>query len=107
MMENMLVYVVAAPGAAFLLLSLAWLLGVELREKTIARVTSAVFATITLASVWLGLSMYANSLAEIRWDDGVWFRAGEYAFQLDLIADKLAMPLIILTAILVGLVGLF
>jgi NAD(P)H-quinone oxidoreductase subunit 5 len=107
MMETAFLFVVAAPGVTFLLFSLAWLLGVELRERTLTSVTNAVFTAMALVSAWLGLSMYAQSLAEIHWDGGIWFRAGEYAFQLDLIGDWLAMPLIALTAVLVGLVGLF
>jgi NAD(P)H-quinone oxidoreductase subunit 5 len=107
MLEQILLFVVAAPGVAFLLLSLAWLLGIEIRERTVARLTNVVFVLVTAGSAWLGLSMYADSLLEIHWDGGIWFRAAEYAFQLDLIADRLAMPLIMLTAVLVGLVGLF
>ena len=107
MMENVLLFVIAAPGATFLALALAWLLGVDLRERTITRLTNAVFSVMILASIWMGLSMYWNSLPEIHWDGGTWFRAAEYAFQLDLNADWLSMPLITLTAVLIGLVGLF
>jgi NAD(P)H-quinone oxidoreductase subunit 5 len=106
-LDNLLLFTVAAPGALFLLLALGWLMGIELRERTVARLTNMLFALTTVASAWMGFEMFSNHLDRISWFHGSWFDAGEYHFELSLIADRLSLPLILLTSILVGLVGIF
>ncbi|MEI9814377.1 MAG: proton-conducting transporter membrane subunit [Acidobacteriota bacterium] len=106
-LEQILVLTVTAPGVAFLLLGIAWLLGAEPRERVVARLTCLTFFITTLSSACLALSLFSGGLASVQWNGGMWFSAGEYAFQLDLIADHLSAPLLVLTSVLVGLVGLF
>ena len=106
-LEQVLLLLVIAPGVSFLLLGLAWLLGVHVRERAIAHFTSFVFLLMTAASAWLGWSMLSSGLTSVTFNGGDWFKAGEYAFQMDLIADRLSLPLMALTTILVGVVGKF
>ena len=105
--EQLLLITVAAPGVSFLVLGAAWLLGVHVRERATAHFTSAVLLVVTAASLALGYRMVSEGLAVVNWDGGNWFRAGEYSFRLDFVADRLSLPLMILTAVLVGIVGKF
>jgi NAD(P)H-quinone oxidoreductase subunit 5 len=106
-LEDLLLFVVAAPAAAFFLLSLCWLLGIGLAERTIARLTAITFLAATVACAWLGWGLFSNNLAAVKLDFGDWIRAGNYEFPLTLIADHLSWPLLALTTVLTGLVGLF
>ena len=38
---------------------------------------------------------------------GTWFRAGEYEFSLNLLADRLSVPMMAVTTLLVGIIGSF
>jgi NAD(P)H-quinone oxidoreductase subunit 5 len=105
--EQVLLLIVVAPGVTFLLLGLAWLLGISLRERTIVRLTLAVFLVMGVSACNLTWSMFVGGLSSVNFTGGTWFKAGEYSFQLDLQADRLSLPLMALDAILVGLVGLF
>lgn len=107
MNEQLLTVVVATPGVAFLLLSLCWLLGWTPSERSVARLTKLASFIMVAASAWLGLEMLRSGIPEIRVMFGDWFRAGEYEFALDLFVDSLSMPLVALTSLLVGLVGVF
>jgi NAD(P)H-quinone oxidoreductase subunit 5 len=51
--------------------------------------------------------MLSGGQAAVRLNGGPWFQAGDYAFQLDLVADQLSLPLMALTAVLLGIVGSF
>jgi NAD(P)H-quinone oxidoreductase subunit 5 len=106
-LEHVLLLVVAAPGVSFLLMALAWLLGWEFRERAITRLTSTVFLVMIAASAYLGWAMLSTGRAGVTFRGGTWLEAGEYTFQLDLLADRLSLPLMLLDAVLVGLVGLF
>lgn len=103
----LLLALVTAPIGAFLLLSASWLAGFPWRERSVARLTSATFLLMTAASAWIGWGMLAGGLASIRYTGGIWLEVANYEFPLGLVADRLSMPLIILTCVLVGLVGSF
>src|SRR5262245_49777410 len=105
-LDTVLLFVVAAPACSFLFLAILWLLDARLPERFTAHFTCLVFVTMTIGCTWLGWSLLQDG-AVIPWHGGAWFRAGEYEFQLDLIADRLSLPLMILTTVLVGLVGSF
>ncbi len=106
-LEQLLLLIVAAPGFSFLLLGTAWLLGIPLRERITASFTKFVFLLTTVASAVLGRQMFSSGIAEVSLNGGPWFQAGAYSFQLDLVADELSLPLMGLTALLVGIVGTF
>jgi NADH:ubiquinone oxidoreductase subunit 5 (subunit L)/multisubunit Na+/H+ antiporter MnhA subunit len=106
-LEHLLLVLVVSPGVSFLLLAFGWLVGAPLRERAVARLTSLVFVVMTVAALWLAGGMYSAGAPAVTRNLGPWFKAGEYAFQLDLVADRLSLPLMALTSILVGIVGAF
>jgi len=105
--EMLLVATVALPGAAFVLLSLAWLSGWEPSERLISRVTATAFAGSSLAALTLATSMLASGRHAVEISLGRWFAVHEYEFPLKLFADRLSMPMILLTALLIGLTAAF
>jgi NADH:ubiquinone oxidoreductase subunit 5 (subunit L)/multisubunit Na+/H+ antiporter MnhA subunit len=105
-METLLTALVLAPGIVFAGLALGWLLGWTPPERWMARVTGTTYsASIAVAAV-LGWTLFSTGNA-IRTPVGHWFQAGSYHFELSLVADRLSWPLLQLTTILVGLVGVF
>jgi NAD(P)H-quinone oxidoreductase subunit 5 len=107
MNEQLLTIIVAAPGITFLILSLCWLLGWTPPERFVARLTKVASLIMVAASAWLGLEMMRSGVPEIRAMFGDWFHAGEYEFVVDLFVDRLSLPLVALTSLLVGIVGVF
>jgi NADH:ubiquinone oxidoreductase subunit 5 (subunit L)/multisubunit Na+/H+ antiporter MnhA subunit len=106
-LEQLLFLIVSAPGVSFLLLGAGWLLGMHFRERFIAHFTRSVFLVMTVAAVVMGWEMYSGGIPAVVFNGGPWFQAGEYAFQLDLVADRLSLPLMGLTSVLIGIVGTF
>lgn len=107
MNEYLLTTIVAVPGVTFFLLSLCWLLGWTPSERFVARLTNLASLAMVAASAALGLEMLRSGVPEIRVAFGDWFRAGEYEFALDLFVDRLSLPLVALTSLLIGVVGVF
>lgn len=93
---------VCLPGGAFLALAIAWLLGIRLSERLIVRLTAAVYAVGTAIGISLGFVP-----GEIRTPSVDWFVVGDYRFVLSLSIDRLALPFVLLTLILTGLIGAF
>jgi NAD(P)H-quinone oxidoreductase subunit 5 len=106
-MDYLLIGLVAAPGALFVALSLVWLLGAAPGEKVVARLTAAVSSFGCLAAAALGWHLLASGQAELATAEWPWFQAGGYHFELSLFVDRLSWPLVMLTTVLVGLVGVF
>lgn len=101
--EALLLSILAAPAVLFLLFSCLWLLGWTPHERVMANTTRVSYMLMVAASLWLFLGGERRILVSM----GDWFQAGEYRFPLVLFADRLSLPLIALTAALVGLVGAF
>ncbi len=107
MLDDLLLFWVAAPGLTFLLLAFGWLLGWTPPERFIARLTAFVYAALTIVGATVGWMMFGRNVHILEVSGGDWFRAGEYRFELSLFADHLSWPLMMLTTVLVGLVGVF
>jgi NADH-quinone oxidoreductase subunit L len=105
--EMLLAFILAAPLLVFLLLSLGWLAGLQIGERTIVRITSGAFVSSTIAVVLLAFDMSRNSWSPIVVDFVDWFSAGEYRFPLQLLVDSLSLPLLGLSVIIAGLIGSF
>ncbi len=99
--------IVAAPGLVFLFFSVGWLAGWEPRERTVAAATGAAFGAICIAVAVIFAVMWNSNLAALRAPLGDWFSVGTYGFPVVLIADRLSLPMIAMTAILAGIVGSF
>ncbi len=106
-MDLLLALLVIAPGAVFAALSLAWLLGWTCGEKLLARLTAFVYSAEVIAAAAIGAHMWISGQTAVRTPVWQWFHAGSYEFELSLVADHLSWPLLQLTTVLVGLVGVF
>ena len=105
--QTLLLSIVALPGVAFGLLSLFWLLGWNPPEKVIGRITAATYAGAVFLILLLALNMNELGATMVSISPGQWFEIDEYEFPLTLLADRLSIPMMALTAILTGLIGAF
>ena len=106
-LEFMATTVVALPGTVFLGLAGAWLLGWNGQEKVLARVTQVTYAVLALLVAGLAWSLWRAGLPVLTVAHGNWFEAGAYGFPLALVFDRLSLPMVALTVVLVGIVGSF
>jgi len=103
----LLTAVVTAPGIVALALALVWLLGWTPNERFIGRLTATVSLFSLAAAAWLAVNMLRERNMGVEASFGDWYHAGGYSFPLTIFADRLSLPLVVLTVILVGVVGLF
>ena len=106
-LQLILLGVVLAPGAVFALFSLLWLLGWDAPERALTRTTAIVYSVATAAVAWMAWAMHMAGLESIAVPLGDWFTVHDYHFPLVLLADRLSLPFLALTVILVGLIGQF
>ena len=106
-LQMILLGVVLAPGAVFALFSMLWLLGWEAPERHFTRVTAGVYSLATAAVAWMAWSMHAAGIESVAVPLGDWFTVHNYHFPLVLLGDRLSIPFLALTVILVGLIGQF
>ncbi|MCB1226351.1 MAG: hypothetical protein KDK99_11105 [Verrucomicrobiales bacterium] len=99
--------IVATPGAVFIGLSVAWLLGWPGKEKVVARVTAVTYIGLTILVAMLAWKMISSGTHMVTVDLGNWFEIAGYGFPLSLMVDRLSLPMVALTIVLVGLVGSF
>jgi NAD(P)H-quinone oxidoreductase subunit 5 len=107
-LHAILVFVVVAPGAAFAILALLWMVGWSPRERVVSWLTGLTFLGCTLgvgALAWIMLWSRDRSAVVVTF--GNWFGVGDYHFPLVLIADHLSLPFLALAAVLSGLIGHF
>lgn len=105
--QNLLLLLLATPGALFLGLSIVWLLGGHVPEHAMSRITKAVYAVLAIVSVLIGWCMWSQELSSVRVSLGDWFTVAHYGFPLSLLIDKLSLPLVGITVVLAGIVGSF
>ncbi|MBI1355176.1 MAG: proton-conducting membrane transporter [Acidobacteria bacterium] len=105
--QLLLLLTVALPGAAFLGLAIAWLLGWTGSERVISRVTGLTYVATTLSAFTLFARMLGQSEPSVTVPLGPWFEVPTYSFPLTLFVDPLSMPLVLATSVLIGLVGTF
>lgn len=106
-LKNLLCLLVALPGLTFATLGLTWLFGWPLRERTVARLTATCYGLATLLTAGLWLGMLRSGQTELVAALGHWFSVGEYGSEFTLLVDRLSLPLVALSVILVGVVGVF
>ncbi len=105
--QGALMFVVMAPGAAFSLLALLWLVGWVPSERVLSRITGLTFAACVFALAGLLWTFAATGASTITVTFGNWFAVHEYRFPLVLLADRLSLPLLAITVVLSGLIGQF
>ena len=106
-MESLLIAIVAAPGLSFVLLGLFWLAGWTPSERVVARWTVLTYSFGALGTICLSFLMMSRNLLSVSVLVRPWFSVGEYQFASSLFADRLSLPYMLLTVILVGLIGAF
>jgi NADH-quinone oxidoreductase subunit L len=103
--QEILVFVVVAPGVIFAVFAFLWLVGWTPTERFLSRITGLTFSACTTgvaALVWK-----IASTPSIAVTFGNWFAVGSYHFPLVLMVDRLSVPFLALTAVLSGLIGQF
>ncbi len=105
--ESLILLLVAAPGAAFLILSLLWLLGVSLPERFVAGLTRVLYLLLVVVACALAWQMWRGGGDSVRVSAGDWFSVAHYHFPLALRVDRLSLPLVGVTVVLAGVVGAF
>ena len=106
-MESLIGLIVFLPGITTLILGTGWLLGWKPRERTVARLTGATYSLATACVAVLFVWMVRTGRNDVRLPLGRWFEVHDYSFQLMLMVDRLSMPLVALSTILVGVIGAF
>ncbi len=106
-MEKISALIVFLPGLVAATLGLGWLLGWKPGERTVARMTSSCYLLAGVAVVALLGWMLQTGQHEVRLSLGYWFELEEYRFPLVLLIDRLSMPLVALSVLLVGVIGAF
>ena len=99
--------IILAPGAVFVTFSILWLLGWNATERSLTRVTAMLYSVATASVAWLVFQMHLGGLESVAVPLGDWFTVHDYRFPLFLLGDRLSLPFIGLTVVLVGLIGQF
>jgi NADH-quinone oxidoreductase subunit L len=105
--QLLLACTVLTPGLLFLALGLGWLLGWTPREITIVRSAKLAYGLATAAVLGLIASMWSAGLNSVSAGQGSWYAVNQFEIPLVLFVDRLSLPLIALTVVLVGLVAVF
>lgn len=99
--------ILLAPMAALGWLGVRMFLGVRPGERTVARVSAAALAVSLLCALGVVAGMVVHGVDQVGVHLGDWFSVGVYGFRLTLLLDRLSMPFVLLTCVLVGVVGKF
>ncbi len=95
------------PGGFCAVLGLSWLLGGQLPERLIARLTIACYSAVLLVVAALWWQLLSSGKTQLQAVYGNWFEVGHYHFPLALWADYISLPLLSLSALLTVLVAFF
>ncbi len=99
---------VATPGVVFAVLSIIWLVGGNISELAMSRLTKSVYGFLTIISAIIFWKMWQGDLHSVRASFGDhWFKVSHYEFPLTLLLDRLSLPIVGVTVILAGVVGSF
>ena len=101
------VFAVLAPGAAFAVLALGWLLGWTASERVVSRVTGVTFSASVFALALVVWRVGSTGAPSLTVEFGNWFTVHDYHFPLVLLADRISLPFLVLTVMLSGLIGEF
>ncbi|MGE5113420.1 MAG: proton-conducting transporter membrane subunit, partial [Acidobacteriaceae bacterium] len=103
--QDILVFVVVAPGVIFAVFGLLWMMDWVPSERLLSWVTGLTFAASTTgvaALIWK-----IGSASNVSVGLGSWFAVGNYHFPLVLVVDPLSVPFLALATVLSGLIGQF
>lgn len=106
-LEKLSLILLATPGILFLALSLVWLVGGNIPEQVMSRLTKAVYALLAVIAGIISWKMWQTDLHSVRVSIGDWFSVAHYHFPLTILLDRLSLPIVAITVILAGIVGSF
>jgi NADH-quinone oxidoreductase subunit L len=99
--------ILIAPMLAFGWLGVRMFLGTRPGERTVARVSATALGLSLLCALGVVGGMVVHGVDQVSVHFGDWFAVGGYGFRLTLLLDRLSMPFVLLTCMLVGVVGRF
>ena len=107
--ETLGVFVVAAPAMLLASLGAAALIGHPLPERAINRLTQAAVITGLLAAVGILALMLARDTRHVAIELGEWVSLPQehFHFTVKFVFDRLSVPFVILSYVLVGTIGAF
>lgn len=106
-LSYLLCAIVLLPGLTFASLGTGWLLGWQPRERIVARLTASCYSLAAIATACLWIGMLNAGQSSLTVSLGHWFEVERYSFPLILMVDRLSLPLVALSVVLVGVVGVF
>lgn len=107
LIHALLITIVAAPAALFVILGLTSLLERRPSERTIGRVCLLVNVVGLCASIGLLLVMLVQGTRHEVLEIGTWVAVPHYHFSIKLLFDRLTIPFVILTFLLCGTIAAF
>ena len=102
-----LVLVVVSPGVVFGVFGLLWLMGWVPSERVLSRTTGLTFSASVFGLVEIVWKLAQTGAPSVEVAFGNWFAVQHYHFPLVLMADRLSLPFLGMTAVLSGLIGQF
>lgn len=106
-LEQLILTLLAAPGALVLVLGMVWLVGGRVSERVLSRGSLAVHALLVVIAGIIYWKMWQADSQTVRVSLGDWFRVANYHFPLTLLLDRLSLPMVAITVLLAGIVGAF
>ena len=103
--QDILIFVVVAPGFIFAAFGLLWMMNWVPSERLLSRITGLTFAACALGVAALVWKISATPNITVTF--GNWFAVGSYHFPLVLMVDRLSVSFLALAAVLSGLIGQF
>jgi NADH-quinone oxidoreductase subunit L len=103
--QDILIFVVVAPGFIFAVFGLLWMMNWVPSERLLSWITGLTFAACTSGVAVLVWKIASVSSITVAF--GNWFAVGSYHFPLVLMVDRLSIPFLALAAVLSGLIGQF
>lgn len=105
--EKLSLILIATPGVLFLGLSIVWLVGGNIPERAMSRLTKVVYTFLALIAAVIFWEMLRSDLHSVRVSMGDWFSVAHYHFPLTILLDRLSLPIVGVTVVLAGVVGAF
>lgn len=106
-LQNLALLLLATPGVLFLTLSFVWLVGGNISEHSMSRLTKGTYAFLAVIAGIISWKMGQADLHSVRVSIGDWFSVAHYHFPLTILLDRLSLPIVAVTVILAGIVGSF
>lgn len=103
----LLALIVLLPAGVFAVLGVGWLLGWEPRERAVGRASTICYGVGTVAALLLWLGMALAGRQQVTAYLGSWFELHHHQFPLTLVVDRLSMPFVLLSVVLVGVDAVF